>query len=185
MARVEKEIKKSQFFLRSDRGGEFISNEFNIFCNGRGIKRLMSAPRTPPQNGIVKRRNRSIMEKNVSHKYWREALSTTIYTLNRVQVKKDTNATPFELWYCYAPNVKYFKIFGRKCYVLKDIRNVKVDAKSDEGIFLEYSTKSTAYKCLNSNTNKVVESTNVKIDEFVERSDISCKEELEDYNTFI
>ena len=49
-----------------------------------------------------------IMEKNVALKYWREAISTTIYTLNRVQIKKGTNATPFELWYGHSPNVKHF-----------------------------------------------------------------------------
>ena len=96
----------------------------------------MSAPRTPPQNGIAIRRNKSItnnartlmIEKNVSQKYWREVVSTTIYTLNRVQVKKGTNATPFELWYGYAPTINYFKVFGRKFYILKDNRNGKLDA---------------------------------------------------------
>lgn len=48
-----------------------------------------------------------MMEKRISKKYWREAVSTIVYTLNRVQVKKGTNATPFKLWYGYAPNVKY------------------------------------------------------------------------------
>ena len=90
LERVEKETRKSLKCLRSDRGGEFTSNEFEMFCNDRGIKRQTSAPRTPPQNGIAKRRNRSIMdyartlmiEKKVSLKYLREAVSTTVYTLN-------------------------------------------------------------------------------------------------------
>ena len=47
----------------------------------------------------------------MSHKYWREAVSTTIYTMNKVQGKKGTNTTPFELCYGYATNVKYFKVF--------------------------------------------------------------------------
>ena len=68
------------------------------------------------------------------------------------------------LW--YSPNVKYFKVFGSKCYILKDFRNDKLDAKSEEGIFLGYSTRSKAYKCLNTNTRKVVESANVKFDEY-------------------
>ena len=62
LARVEKEIGKSLKCLRLDRGGEFISNEFEMFYNDREIKRQTSAPRTPPQNGIVERRNRSIMD---------------------------------------------------------------------------------------------------------------------------
>ena len=77
LARVEKEIGKSLKCLRSDRGGEFTSHEFELFCNDRGIRRQTFAPRTPPQNGVVERRNRSIvdcartvmMNKNVALKY--------------------------------------------------------------------------------------------------------------------
>ena len=77
LARVEKEIGKSLKCLRYDRGGEFTSREFEEFCNDRGIKRQTSAPRTPPQNGIAERRNRSVincaktlmMENNVALKY--------------------------------------------------------------------------------------------------------------------
>ena len=71
------------------------------------------------------------------------------------------NAKPFELWYGYAPNVKYLKIFGCRCYIRKDNRNRKLDAKSNEGIFLGYFTKTKPYKCLNYNIEKVVEKTNV------------------------
>ena len=90
LARVEQEIGKKLKFLRSDRGGEFISNEFNEFCNERGIKRYVFSPRTPQQNGIAERRNRSIMdctrtlmiEKIVATKYWKEAINTTVHSLN-------------------------------------------------------------------------------------------------------
>ena len=103
-----------------------------------------------------------MMEKNVALNYQREAVSIAVYTLNRVQVKKGTNATPFELWYGHSPNVKYFKIFGCRCYILRESRNGKFDAKIEEDIFLGYSTRRKAYKCLNVNNNKVVESTNVR-----------------------
>ena len=62
LARVEKEIGKNLKYLRSDRGGEFKSKEFEMFYNDKGIKRQTSSPRTPPQNGIVERRNRSVMD---------------------------------------------------------------------------------------------------------------------------
>ena len=92
LERVEKEIGKWMKCLRSDRGGEFTSNEFEMFCNNRRIIRHTSSPRTPPQNGIFERRNMSIMdyartlvmEKNVSLKYWREVVSIDVYTLNCV-----------------------------------------------------------------------------------------------------
>ena len=109
-----------------------------------------------------------MMQKKVAFKYQREYVSTNVYTLNRVQVKKGTHSTPFELWYGYSPNVKYSKVFGSKCYILKDNKNGKLDAKREESIFLRYSTRSKAYKCLNTNTNKVVESANVKFDEYIE-----------------
>ena len=62
LARAEKEIGKRMKCLRLDKGGEFISHEFNNFCIERGIKRQVSTPETPEQNGIAKRRNRSIMD---------------------------------------------------------------------------------------------------------------------------
>ena len=150
-------------------------------------------PRIPPHNGIDERRNRStmdyartlMMENNVAKKYQREVVSTTIYTLNRVQVKKGTNLTPFELWYRHSPNMKYFNVFGSKCYILKDDRNGKFDGKSDEEIFLGYSTRSKAYKCLNVNTNKIVESVNVNFDEFVEEHEVESTKEFENYISFI
>ena len=77
LERVEKETGKSLKCLRLDRGGEFTSHEFEMFCNDRGIKRQTFAPKTPPQNGIIERRNRSVMdyartlmmEKNVALKH--------------------------------------------------------------------------------------------------------------------
>ena len=126
-----------------------------------------------------------MMEKCVSHKYWKEAVSTSIYILNRVHVKKGIDDKPFQLWYGYAPNVKYFKIFGIRCYILKDHMNGQLDAKSDEVIFLGCSTKRKAYKSLKSNTNKVLESVNMKVDEYVENNEVECKKEPKDYIIFI
>ena len=77
--------------------------------------------------------------------------------------------------------MKHFKVFGRKYYILKYSRNGKFDAKSDEGIFLGYSTRSKAYKCLNTNTNKIVESANVNFDEYIEVHDVEPIKKLEEY----
>ena len=160
LAKVEKETRKKLKCLRSDRGGEFISNEFNEFCFEKGIKRQMSSFGTPQQNGIVERRNKIIMdcartlmiEKNAIRKYQKEAISTIVHTLNKVQLKKDSNLTPYELWYGYKPNVSYFKVFGSKCNILKEYRKYKLDVKSDEVIFQRYSYKRTTYKFLNLTT---------------------------------
>ena len=68
-----------------------------------------------------------MIEKNIALNYLREVVNKTIYTLNWVQIKKGTNATPFELWYDHSPNVKHVKAFGCKCYILKESRNGKFD----------------------------------------------------------
>ena len=68
---------------------------------------------------------------------------------------------------------------------MKDDRHGKFDAKSDEGIFLGYLTRSKAYKCMNVNTNKVVESANVNFDEFVEDHEDESRKESENYRSFV
>ena len=99
-----------------------------------------------------------MIEKNVAIKYWKEEISIVVHTLNRVQLKKDSNQTPYEIWHGYKPNVSYLKVFGSKCYILKEYRKGKFDVKGDEGIFLGYSCRSKAYKCLNLTSHKIIES---------------------------
>ena len=63
-----------------------------------------------------------MIENNIAIKYWKEAISIAVHTLNRVQLKKDSDKTPYELWYGYRPNVSYLEVFGSKCYILKESR---------------------------------------------------------------
>ena len=84
--RVENESRFNIKNLRFDRGGEFTSREFNIYCEEHGIKRQLSSPHTPTQNEIVERRNRSIaevvrailFENDVPKIFWREVVNTTL-----------------------------------------------------------------------------------------------------------
>ena len=68
---------------------------------------------------------------------------------------------------------------------MKKSRKGKFHAKGDEGIFLGYSCKSKAYRCLNLFTHKVIESAHVKVDEFAEKTVEERKKELKDYRRFI
>ena len=68
---------------------------------------------------------------------------------------------------------------------LEESRKGKFDVKSDKGIFLGYSCRSKAYKCLNLFTHKIIESAHVRIDEFTERSEEESNKEPEDYRSFI
>ena len=125
-----------------------------------------------------------MIEKNIAIKYWKESIRKIVHTLNRVQLN-DSNQTPQELWYGYKPNVSYLKVFGSKCYILKESRKGKFDVKGDEGIFLGYSCKRKAYKCLNLTTHKIIESENVRIDEFAEKSEEESRKEPKDYRRFV
>lgn len=85
---------------------------------------------------------------------------------NRVTLRKGTPTTLYEIWKGRKPNVQYFHVFGSKCYILTDReQRRKMDPKSDEGIFLGYSTNSRAYRVFNSRTKIMMESINVIIDD--------------------
>ena len=86
--------------------------------------------------------------------------------MNRGQLRVNSEKTPYELWYGRTPSVKYFKVFGRKCYIKNLHKDLgKFDARSDEGIFLGYASNKKAYRCYNLRLHKIVESADVKIDD--------------------
>ena len=111
--------------LRSDRGGEFTSNEFFDFCEEHGIRREFSTARTPQQNGVVERMNRTVQqmaramldESGTPANFWGEAAHAAVVILNKKNVRLNSTQTPHELWNGKTPSVKHFKIFGSKCYI--------------------------------------------------------------------
>lgn len=82
------------------------------------------------------------------------------------------------MWLGHTPSVKYFRIFGRKCYIKRDDDVGKFDPRSDEGMFLGYSLKRKAYRCFNHRTKTIVECANVKVNE-----KFGFKERMMDYNS--
>jgi hypothetical protein len=160
--------------IRSDHGREFENSKFEELCRSYGIKQEFSAPITPQQNGVVERKNRVIQEmarvmihsKNLAQDFWGEAVNTACHIINRVYLRPETNKTPYEIWRGKKPTVKYFKTLGSKCYILHDRENLgKFDTKSDEGIFLGYSTNIRAYRVFNKRTETMMESINVVVDD--------------------
>jgi transposase InsO family protein len=103
---VENENDLKIKFLRSDIGGDFTSYEFEELCEKHGIKRHFSASRTPQQKGVVERKNKTIQEiartmlneSKLRNTFWREAINTIVYILNREQIRVKNNETPYELW---------------------------------------------------------------------------------------
>ena len=137
--------------IRSDHGKEFENGIFFDYCNKHGIAHEFSAPKTPQQNGVVERKNRTLQEmarvminsKKLSTRLWEEAINTACYTINRVYLRSSTHKTAYELWKGKKPNLSYFHVFGCTCYILNDKEHLgKFQAKIDKGIFLGYSLNS-------------------------------------------
>ena len=127
--------------IRSDHGKEFKNARFEAFCKEHGIKKKFSAPKTPQQNGVVERKNRVIQEmtrvmlinKDIPQKFWAKALNTLCHIGNRIFFKVGTKKTSYEIWKEKKPKVKYFRVFGSKCFILNDREYLgKFDAKSKE-----------------------------------------------------
>ena len=167
-----KVVQKDQKFvimkIMSDHGTEFENSNFDEFCRNEGISHNFSAPRTPQQNGVVERKNRTLVEmartmlseRGLPQYFWAEAISTACHIINRAMVRPFLKKTPYELYKGKKPIVSYFKPFGCHCYILDHGKTNlgKFDSKSDHGIFLGYSHSSRAYRVYNKR-NKVVEET--------------------------
>jgi len=161
--------------IRSDHGGEFENKDFESFCNENGIEHNFSAPRTPQQNGVVERKNRSLEEiertllnDTVLPKYfWAGAVNTACYIMNRSLIRPILKKTAYELYNGRKPNISHLHVFGCKCFVLNNIKDNlgKFDAKSEEGIFLGYSLNSKAFRIYNKRTIIIEESIHVSFDE--------------------
>ena len=168
--------------IRSDHGGEFENESFQLFCEENGIHHNFSAPRTPQQNGVVERKNRSLQEmartmlndNSISKHFWAEAVNTACYIQNRIYIRPILNKTPYELWKGRKPNISYFHSFGCQCFILNTKDSLgKFDAKVDSGIFLGYSETSKAYRVYNSRSLTVEESVHVKFNDKKPDNDLS------------
>ncbi|KAJ9566345.1 hypothetical protein OSB04_002311 [Centaurea solstitialis] len=138
-------------------------------------------PRTPEQNGVVERRNRTLVEaarsmlaqSQLPQYLWAEAVNTACYTQNRSIIHRRFGKTPYHVLFGRIPNIDYFKVFGCPCFVLNETENRgKFGPKSDEMIFVGYSDCSVAYRVFNKKSRVVYESVNVRFDPFVELSSI-------------
>ena len=117
--KVQNEKGVSIVSIRSDHGGEFENELFENFCEENGINHNFSTPRTPQQNGVVERKNRSLQEMartllndfNTPKHFWAEAINTSCYNQNRIYIRPILNKTPYELWKGRAPNISYFHPF--------------------------------------------------------------------------
>ena len=150
-AAVENESGQKIKALRSDRGGEFTSKEFQDFCATSGIRRFLTVSRSPQQNGVAERKNRTILDmtrsmlksKHLPKEFWAEAVDTTVYLSNRSPTRSVWGKTPQEAWSGRKPRISHLRVFGSVPHVhVPDERRTKLDDKSERYIFMGYSTHS-------------------------------------------
>nr|GEW75964.1 hypothetical protein [Tanacetum cinerariifolium] len=171
---VQRGLQAQVRILRTDKGTEFLNQTLHAYFAAEGIHHQMSVARTPEQNGVVERRNRTLVEAartmlsaaKVPIFFWAEAIATSCFTQNRSLVIPQHEKTLYHIINDQKPSVKFFYIFGSLCYIVKDSENLdKMKEKGDACIFVGYSTQSRAYRVFNKRTRVIVESIHVNFDE--------------------
>ena len=148
--------------LRTDNGGEYVSEEFTTYLKLKGIHHQLTLPHSPQQNGVAETMNRTLIESarsmiahaKLPNKYWAEAVATAAYIRNRTPTTAiKENVIPYKKWYERKPNVDNFKVFGCIAYAhIPESQRRKLDKKSR---FVGYSLQSKGYRLLDESTSRV------------------------------
>jgi len=156
IAYVETQFTSVIKVLRSDSGGEYMSNEFQAFLTQKGILSQRSCPYTPQQNGLADRKNRHLLdvvrtlllESSIPPKFWVEALSAAVYLINRLPSQTLNLDSPYFRLYGHPPDYKHLRIFGCVCFVhLPSHERHKLSAQSAKCAFMGYSSNHKGFVC--------------------------------------
>ena len=167
-ALVEKQTGKQIKTLRSDRGGEYMSGEFDDFLKEEGIASQLTAPGTPQQNGVSERRNRTLMEmvrsmmsySSLPLSFWGYALETAAYILNQVP-SKTVPGTPYERWSGRKVSLSHIKIWGCPAHVLRQ-KTSKLASRSELCLFVGYPKETKGFTFYSPEDDKTFVSTNAR-----------------------
>ncbi|GKC19614.1 putative ribonuclease H-like domain-containing protein [Tanacetum coccineum] len=142
ITKVKNQLNHKVKVIRSDNGTKFKNREMDEFCGQKGIKREYNVARTPQQNGVAERKNRTLIEEArtmlanslLPTVFWAEAVNTACYVLNRVLVTKPHNKTPYELIIGRALSISFMRPFGCPVTILNTLDPLgKFDGKAEEG----------------------------------------------------
>ncbi|GJT31720.1 gag-pol polyprotein [Tanacetum coccineum] len=145
---VQRNLKASIMMILTDNGTEFKNKKLRVFYAKLGIVHKTSIARTPQQNGVVERRNQTLVEtartllifSKAPEFLWAEAIATACFTQNHSIVHTRHNKTPYELIHGRKPNVQYFHVFRSLCYPTNDRDDLgKMKPKADIEPGLNYA----------------------------------------------
>ncbi|GJU53577.1 putative ribonuclease H-like domain-containing protein [Tanacetum coccineum] len=161
---IENLVDKKVKIIRCNNGTDFKNRVMSEFYEKEGIKKEFSVARTPQQNGVAKRRNRTLIEaartmladSKLPTTFWAEVVNIACYMKNKVLVVKPHNKTSYELFRSRTPALSFMRPFGCHVTILNTLDYLgKFDGKSDEGFFVGYSMNSKAFRVYNIRTRKV------------------------------
>ncbi|GKD59083.1 putative ribonuclease H-like domain-containing protein, partial [Tanacetum coccineum] len=148
LKQIQVGLNKTVRCIRTDNGIEFFNKDLTEYYECVGIFHQKTVPRTPQQNGVVKRRNRTLVEaartmlifSKAPMFLWAEAVATACYTQNRSLIHTCHIKTPYELVHDKKPDLTFFRVFGALCYPTNDSEDLgKLQPIADIGIFVGYA----------------------------------------------
>ena len=162
--------------LKSDNGGEYISQEFKDFCISKEISQRFTTPHTPQSNSVSERFNRILGEHtrsmlhsaNLPNHLWPSVMQTVTYLSNRLISPKcpDKRKTPFELIFGVKPDVSNLRAYGCLAYAYDfNVERKKLDDRAIKGILVGYDETSAGYLLFIPETGKIMRSGHVKFNE--------------------
>nr|GFB61636.1 integrase, catalytic region, zinc finger, CCHC-type, peptidase aspartic, catalytic [Tanacetum cinerariifolium] len=160
--------------IRTDNGTEFVNQTLQDYYEEVGISHETSVACSPQQNGVVERRNRTLIEAartmliyaQAPLFLWAEAVATACFTQNRSIIRLRHGKTPYELLHSKLHDLSFFHMFGALCYPINDSENLgKLQPKADIGIFIGYAPTKKAFRIYNRRTRRIVETIHVDFDE--------------------
>ncbi|GJU63661.1 ribonuclease H-like domain-containing protein [Tanacetum coccineum] len=168
---IENLVDKKVKIIRCDNGTEFKNRVMSEFCEEKGIKKEFSTAKTPQQNGVAKRRNRTLIkaartmlaDSKLPTTFWAEATNTACYVQNRVLAVKPYNKTPYELFRGRTYALSFMRPFGCHVTILNTLDYLGTfDRKSNEGFFVGYLMNSKAFRVYNIRTSKIEENLHIR-----------------------
>nr|GEV47484.1 integrase, catalytic region, zinc finger, CCHC-type, peptidase aspartic, catalytic [Tanacetum cinerariifolium] len=170
-------LNKTVRFICTDNGTEFVNHDLTHYYESVDIFHQKSVPRTPQQNGVVERRNRTLVEaartmlifSKALMFLWAEVVATACYTKNRSLIHTRHNKTPYELVHNKKPDFTFLYVFGALCYPTNDSKDLgKLQPTADIGIFVGYAPSRKGYRIYNKRTQRIMETIYIQFNELSE-----------------
>jgi len=141
--------------LRSDNGTEFMNSKCHELFGSLGIVHQSSCAYTPPQNGVVERKHRHILNTaralrihaNIPISYWGHCVKVAVYLINITPSLVLQKKSPHEMLYGTAPQLDHLKVFGCLCFMSILLRFGKFGARAKKGVFMGYAETKKDIEC--------------------------------------